>query len=142
MKTARGFAAISAIVVLVILAALGAFMVTLSGTQQITAAQDVMGSRAYRAARAGMEWIVSRLAGGGTPLTACPAGSPYTLDDGDGAAPADLDDFTVTVTCASVAHDEGGTTRTIFWVTSTASVGGAAGGIGYAERALNAFVEF
>jgi len=42
----HGFAAIAAIFLVVVLAALGAFMVTYSNTQQLTSAQDIQGSRA------------------------------------------------------------------------------------------------
>ncbi|MCX7147082.1 MAG: hypothetical protein NT042_12985 [Sulfuritalea sp.] len=45
----------SAIFILVVLAALGAFVVSVTATQNITFAQDVQGVRAYQAARAGIE---------------------------------------------------------------------------------------
>ncbi|HEY6280567.1 MAG TPA: hypothetical protein VIW72_02070 [Burkholderiales bacterium] len=51
-----GFLLVTAIFLLVILAALGAFILTISGTQQTGSALDVQGSRAYQAARAGIEW--------------------------------------------------------------------------------------
>ncbi len=51
----RGFAILSAIFILVVLAALGAFVVSVTATQNITFAQDVQGARAYQAARAGIE---------------------------------------------------------------------------------------
>ncbi|MCM8580609.1 MAG: hypothetical protein NFV56_14210, partial [Candidatus Accumulibacter sp.] len=51
-----GFALVSAIFLLVVLAALGAFMLTFSNTQQLTSAQDVQGSRAYWAAKGGVQW--------------------------------------------------------------------------------------
>lgn len=147
MKTSRGFAIVSAIFLLVVLAALGAFMLSMSNTQQVTSIQDLQGSRAYRAAQAGMEWAVARLcgptAGCTAPLTACPAAST-TLDDGDSVAPADLDEFTVVVTCTLNEYNEGGTPpeRYIFRIVSTATSGGAIGDIGYIERELDAFVEF
>ena len=68
----RGFAAIAAIFLLVVLAALGSFMLSFSNTQQLTSAQDVLGTRAYWAARAGLEWGIGNVAG------ACPA-KPVTL---------------------------------------------------------------
>ena len=52
----RGFVLPSAIFLIVILAGLAAFMVHVSGVQQATSAQDVMGSRAWHAAQAGIEW--------------------------------------------------------------------------------------
>jgi len=49
----------SAAVLLVVgLAALGAFMVAMSITQQLTSAQDVQGIKALWAALAGLEWGV------------------------------------------------------------------------------------
>lgn len=56
MKPLRGFALVSAIFILVVLAALGAFILNISSSQQIGSALDVQGARAYQAARAGIEW--------------------------------------------------------------------------------------
>lgn len=86
----------------------------------------------------GAEWAVAKIcgpaAGCTSPLTACPAAS--TLMD---VAP---DGFSVTVTCAMSSYTEGVTSRYIFLITSTATVGGSPGGLGYVERSVNAFVEF
>ncbi|HLA35695.1 MAG TPA: hypothetical protein VJ001_12590 [Rhodocyclaceae bacterium] len=142
MNPSRGFALPSAIFLLVILSMLGAFMLTFSSQQQISSAQDLQGSRAYRAAQLGMEWMAAQLCNGApcaAPLAACPVGAPYVMN----VAP---NGFTVTVTCATTSalpYDEAGANnRTIFWVTSTARSPGAVGGIGYTERQLNAFIEF
>ncbi|MGE5758654.1 MAG: hypothetical protein ACM3W8_07285, partial [Sideroxydans sp.] len=73
----RGFSIVSAIFILVVLAFLGVAMATFSTTQQQSAAMDVMGSRAYQAARAGVEWAaynVSQMAPG-TQWPGCAAGS-------------------------------------------------------------------
>ncbi|MDP2810864.1 MAG: hypothetical protein Q8O34_12015 [Rhodocyclaceae bacterium] len=137
MNKANGFAIVSAIFLLVILAALGAFMMTLSNTQHLTSAQDLQGSRAYRAARTGVEWAAAILCNGAncaSPLTDCPAAST-TLD-------TTPDGFTVTVACTRNTYDEGGTNRHIFWITSSAIAGGSPGGIGYTERQVTAFIEF
>jgi len=48
--SAGGFAIVSAIFLLVVLAALGAFMVTFSTTQHTAAATDLEGTHAYQAA--------------------------------------------------------------------------------------------
>ena len=129
MKSARGFSLPTAIFLLVILALLGAFMVSLSTTQNISSAQDVQGSRAYRAARSGLEWALFTLK---SPAIACPAASTALTIDG----------FSVTVACAVTAHDEGGTPRYVFLVTSTASAGGAIGSLGHVERMVSTFIEF
>lgn len=124
-----GFAIVSAIFLLVILAALGAFMLSVSNTQQLSSAQDYLGSRAYWAAKGGVQWAV---AGVQPPAVACPAAST-TLT---------LDDFTVVVTCVANTYTEGSDSKTIYWIQSTATAGGVVGGAGYSERVLNAFVEF
>lgn len=129
MTAIRGFSLPTAIFLLVILALLGAFMISLSSSQNVMSAQDVQGSRAYQAARAGMEWAAYNLK---LPATTCPA-SPTTLT---------VDGFTVTVTCSLATHDEGGTTRYIFYVASTASAGGAIGTLGRVERMVSSYIEF
>ena len=125
MGTQRGFAAIAAIFLVVVLAALGGFMLTFSTTQQLTSAQDVQGSRAYWAARAGLEWGIASV------VSACPA-SPKTLA---------IDGFTVVITCGAQAYDEAGTTLTLFKLKSVASAGGVVGSVGYIERSVSASLE-
>ena len=88
----RGFALISAIFILVVLAALGGFIVTISTSQHIGSAADIQGARAYQAARAGVEWGVYQVLRVDT--NNCPA-SPTNLP----ALAADLAVFGVTVTC-------------------------------------------
>ena len=121
----RGFAAIAAIFLVVVLAALGGFMLTFSNTQQLTSAQDVQGSRAYWAARAGLEWGIASAA------AACPA-SPTTLT---------VDTFTVLITCTLQAYAEAGATVNILQFTSVASSAGAVGSVGFIERSLSASIE-
>ena len=123
----RGFAAIAAIFLVVVLAALGGFMLTFSNTQQLTSAQDVQGSRAYWAARAGLDWGIASVVG----ASACPAASTVKNIDG----------FSVVTTCAAQGYNEGGVTKTIYRFQSIASAGGAVGGVGYVERSLSATLE-
>lgn len=125
----QGFAAIAAIFLVVVLAALGGFMLTFSNTQQLTLAQDVQGSRAYWAARAGLE----RGIGSFSATTVCPA-SPTTLT---------IDTFNVVITCASQAYTEAAATPNvkIFKFTSVASSAGTVGSVGFVERSLSASLE-
>jgi len=58
----RGFSLVSAIFLLVVLAGLGAVMVTFSTAQNQSLAMDVLGSRAYQAAHAGIEWAAHNIA--------------------------------------------------------------------------------
>jgi MSHA biogenesis protein MshP len=70
MKAIRGFSLPTAIFLLVILALLGAFMISLSSTQNVTSAQDVQGFKAPTRRRgAGMEWALYNLK---LPATALP----------------------------------------------------------------------
>jgi MSHA biogenesis protein MshP len=100
---ARGFSIVTAVFLIVVLALLGVFIVSVVGLQQQSQALDVQGVRAYHAARAGMEWAAYRVLDpnnnlpgvGGTPnLPPCPA--PST--DLTGLA-GSLSPFTVTVQC-------------------------------------------
>jgi MSHA biogenesis protein MshP len=125
-QASRGFAAIAAIFLVVGLASLGAFMLTLSNTQQLTSAQDVQGTRAYWAARAGLEWGVSRANG----LSACPAPSTTLTVDG----------FSVAVTCRLTSFTEAGTAVKLIQLSSLAATG-ASGSIGYIERSVSASME-
>lgn len=70
-----GFALPSAIFLLVILAALGAFILNISTSQQIGSALDIEGERAYQSAYGGMEWARYRLWNGAVyPI---PSGAHY-----------------------------------------------------------------
>jgi MSHA biogenesis protein MshP len=103
-----GFAIFSAVFILVVLAALGAFILNISSGQQLGSTLDVQGARAYQAARAGIEWGLYQQMQGGA---ACPAGNFVP------GAPT-LAGFTVSVSCVAVADVQGGpTVRTL---TSTA----------------------
>jgi MSHA biogenesis protein MshP len=120
----KGFAAIAAVFLVVVLAALGAFMVSFSNTQHLTSAQDIQGSRAYWAARAGLEWGIASV------TTACPT-SPTALS---------VEGFAVTVTCAQSAYTDSGTVN-LFQITALAQSTGAVGSPGYIERSLTASME-
>jgi MSHA biogenesis protein MshP len=135
---AHGFAIVSAIFILVVLGALGAFIVNVSTNQHVGSALDIQGVRAYQAARAGVEWGIYQVQATpaynfsyGTPAVAvgsanpntrlCPA-SPSSFVP---AAPT-LAGFTVTVTCvATVDLVNGG--PTVYTLQSTACNQPAAG---------------
>ena len=56
MKKQRGLSLITAIFLVVLLAGLSAAIVTVSVNSQSQSSLDVMGARAYQAARSGVEW--------------------------------------------------------------------------------------
>ena len=90
----RGFTLISAIFLLVVLAALGAAIAVVSTTQQIGSALDVQGSRMYQAARAGIEWGLYKQ----MRSSSCAASTSFSFP----TAPT-LSGITVTVTCTDHA---------------------------------------
>lgn len=130
-----GFAAIAAIFLVVILAALGGFMLTFSNTQQLTSAQDLRGSKAFWAARAGLEWAVVAL-----PATPALCTTPVA------APPTPIEGFAIAIDCTRTTYADTGTTTgvsptSIFRITVTASTG-TIGTIAYADRSVSASMEF
>ncbi len=157
----HGFAIVSAIFILVVLAALGAFIVSVTTGQQIGSTLDFQGVRAYQAARAGIEWGIYQVqatpaynfsygAGPGPVGTGlsndrrCPGGGFASTDSFVPAAPT-LATFTVTVTCAATVDPNNG--PTVYSVVATACNQPAAGacpnlapaaGFNYIERRIDA----
>lgn len=129
-KQQQGFAIVSAVFLIVVLSLLGAMIVSLSTTQQVSAVRDLLGSRAYFAARTGIEWGSHQVLQSGS----CAASS--TLPALGGSASG----FTVTVGCsASGPFDEAGSTVRVYRITSTASTG-TLGAHDHAERQLQAVI--
>lgn len=100
-----GISLVTAIFLIVVLAALGAVVVTVSGLQHTSSARDVMGSKAYQAARSGIEWGAYKVLQQAAPLGAgvCPALSTAIPMP----AGTDLTGLTVNVECVLSNADEG-----------------------------------
>jgi MSHA biogenesis protein MshP len=133
VSSEQGFAAVTAIFLIVIVAALGAFMLTFSNTQQLTSAQDIKGSRAYWAARAGLEWGVASVLNTSVCPT-LPTPSPTELQ---------IENHKVILRCERYTYSEATQSVNIFEFTSVASpIGaGAVGSLGYIERSVSASIE-
>ena len=115
-----GFSLVTAIFILVILAWLGASMVTFSTAQHSTVAMDIQSARATQAARAGIEWgAYEALQMSGFTVT-CTSGTPFTLTFPAGT---NLAGFTATVACSVTNHTEGANAVDLFVLTSTATYG-------------------
>ncbi len=128
----RGFSIVSAIFLRVVLAFLGAALTTFSITQHQSAAMDVMGSRAYQAARAGVEWAAFNVAHSPAPWVDCAAGKTVAVG-------GDLAPFSpVTVNCAAASHVEGASTIWIYDVNAVAqTTGSTAGSPDYVQRVIS-----
>lgn len=144
----QGLGMITAIMILVILAALAGAITVFGSTQQVTSAQDVLSVRAWQAARAGNEWGLFMALNSGTGWTsgaACaPSGvvaTPGVLQTRSINLAAELG-FTVTVTCSATRFNEGETpgspgvakTVTLYTISSQAVNGADVTAPGYVER--------
>lgn len=126
-KRARGFALILALFLIVSLAAIGGYMLTVSNAQVEAGIMDEQGARAYQAARAGLEWGAYQV----LRTSNCPPG-PTNLPFAAG--------FRASVTCtAFLPETEGGVLINTFRITSTGCNDAACPGTavpGYVERQL------
>lgn len=102
-----GVGIVTAIFLLVVLAGLGVAMVGIYTAQQSSANIDLLGARAYQAARAGLEWGIFRQ----TRNNVCGAQSSFQMPAG-----TSLSGFTVVVTCKR----QGGGAMVRHVITSTA----------------------
>jgi len=151
MRTRRaqsGFAMITAIFLLVILAAFASFAVGFSANAAATHAVGVQGARAYQAANAGLEWATYQvkdpngtLAPGATNLPDCFAGKTLAL-------PAAMGSFAVQVSCtrypsfsAAPNFNEEGDKRSVYYVIVSIATLGTPGTVDYVERKLESRVE-
>ena len=83
MRRQTGFALLTAIFILVVLAGLGAAIMTVSSNQQISSAIDVQGARAYLAARAGVDWALYMEEQYYLPIHQCPPSPSSFLAAGE-----------------------------------------------------------
>lgn len=124
----KGFLLPVAIFLLVVLAGLGAYAVNLTATANASSVQDILGVRAYMAARAGAEWGAMKvLAPGTTTMADCPAASTSLT----------INNFSVTVGCTRNEYAEQGGDQTIrvYDITSTATQG-TAGNADFVSRQI------
>ena len=148
----RGFSVVTAIFLIVVLALVGVFIVSVTGLQQSSQALDVQGARAYQAARAGAEWgafqvldpnnTLNPLPGTCSPLNwpaTCAASTNISSLSGS------LSSFTVTVTCTETSTTEGNRQIRSYRLIATAcnqpsggSCPNASPGSGYVERQIAA----
>ena len=139
----------SAIFVLVVLAALGAYVVNISASHHVGSALELEGSRARMAARSGMDWGIARAVNAPTAFGAgnCKTGSPsVNLTTGGGGDFPALSGYTITVTCTGTAYTDGASSLYGYTLIATACNRPSAGvcpntvapGANYVERRLTA----
>jgi len=157
-RAQRGFAIVSAIFILVALVALAAAITLLTTQTSVTQGQDIVGSRAYQAARTGIDWAAYQVldplnasaTGAAAPLPNCPgvalaAACPTAAAPASSTLPAapfnasTLAGASVTVQCSCADFTEAGRNVRVYQLRSTASYGTGAGAV---ERALSARVAY
>lgn len=127
-KRAQGFALVLALFLIVSLAAIAGYLLTVSNAQVEAGVMDEQGAHAYQAARAGLEWGAYQV----LRASNCPPG-PTHIPFASG--------FRASVTCtAFVPESEAGVTVNTFRITSTGcnDAAGCPGTAvpGYVERQL------
>jgi MSHA biogenesis protein MshP len=140
-KNQLGVSLITAIFLIVVLASLGAMMSAFFAAQQQSSALDVLGSRAYQASRAGIEWgsyqVLQNTAAGFA--LACRGGP---LNANIPQLGGTLAGFNVNVGCTYASVLENGVTVGIYRLVSLASsTGMVAGNPDYVERQISATIE-
>ncbi len=121
LRDNRGMSLVTALFVLVVLSAIGGYMILVAGVQSQTTVMALQGVRAYHAARSGLEWgIYHNLASG-----SCTTGT------------FSVDGFVVTVGCDATNFAEGGQNFNVYRVTSLAQWG-SFGSADYVSRQLTA----
>ncbi len=127
VRTQTGFTLITAIFLLVVVAAMVVYMTNIRVVQQTTALYGVQGARAIMVARSGIEWGISRSIVSGS----CVASSTFTDPAFAG--------FNVEVRCTQTTHTEGVIPIAVYGLTAIAS-SGVYGSLDYVQRRLQATV--
>lgn len=130
-RRASGFALMMAVFMIVVLGAIGVYLLTVSTGQLEAAAQDEQGARAYQAARAGLEWgAYQLLCNPANPQCTRPASTFFNNCNGGAATqplslgllggPAGGTLYYSKVDCAKVATEtEGSVPVDVFLLTAT-----------------------
>lgn len=112
----------AAMFIIVTLAAISVYLLTISTGQLATVAQDEQGARAYQAARAGIDWaafqVLRNSTGPFATVTCVTPAASQTLDLGTLGAPGGTS-FRTTIMCTRTADNEGGTPIQVYVVTAT-----------------------
>jgi MSHA biogenesis protein MshP len=113
-----GFSLVSAVFLLVVFTAAGAFMVRIAGVQRATSSFALLGPKAYHTARSAVEWTVHQAL---FAPASCPVGltttSSFNLTEGG------LQGFRATVECTAEIHTQAGTPAIFYRITALGEYG-------------------
>ena len=130
----RGFTLVAAVFLIAVLGALSAYLINFRLYQEAGSTLDILGTRAYAAARSGVEWAAFNSLRNG----ACAASTTLALA-------GTLSGFTVVVTCNTAGpYNEAGTNVLVDAITATACNSATcpepAPGPNYVERQISIMV--
>ena len=137
----RGFSLITGLFLLIILALLGVFIVAVFGLQQSAQALDVSGTRAYAAARAGIEWGLMQVLDpdNNDPLLVPANPQPPACFATQGVPLAgSLSSYSLNVSCSRTLTTELNRNVAVYAITATANAGAGTAFAG--ERQVTATV--
>lgn len=123
----NGFSLITAIFLLVVVAALVAYITNIRVVQQTTLLYGVQGARATQAARSGIEWGIYQSIVSGSCVGSTSFSDPAFAG------------FSIQVQCGQTTHIEGITPIDTFRLTAIASTG-SYGSLDYVQRRIQATV--
>jgi MSHA biogenesis protein MshP len=129
----QGFALMLAVFLIVTLAAVAVYVLTISTTQTEASAQEEKAARAYQAARTGLEWAAYQVLRSNADCA--------TLHNQTLVLQQGLAGYRVSVLCTSSSENEGPTALQVFQVTATGCNGAScplgAPDMTYVERQLH-----
>lgn len=140
LRSQKGVSLVAAIFILIVLSTLGAYMVTVGGTNRATSSAALQGARAYQAARSGIAWsayLITSAADQAAARNSCDNiidANSFTLN-ADG-----LVGFTINTTCEFTPHSQQGDDITVYVISSTATSGGNYGDLDFVQRRLRATI--
>ncbi len=123
----RGFGLVAALFLIIVIAGVVAAMARMAVSQSATISLALQQARAYQAARAGLDWGISRAVASDTPM--CESLSFFQVDG-----------YSIRVECAQTSALDGGRTVTFYALISTAEYS-VLGNPDYSFRKVNAVVE-
>jgi MSHA biogenesis protein MshP len=129
-----GFTLITALFLLVVVAGLSVYMITIRNVQQSTVVFAQQGARAMQAANAGLEWGIYQALRNSSGIPCDDAVDPLFTATGTA-----LSAFNITVGCSFTEHTEASTLIYTYELTSTAETGNY-GTLDYVYRSLRATV--
>lgn len=127
-----GFSLISAVFILVILATLAGYMVSLSGIQSSVPVGAIQGARAMNAARSGTEWASYLISNAPSAVQGCNNVNNATLNFSVNG----LNNFSVSIACSLSTHVEGGIGNFHIITLVVTATHGSFGTTDYIERVL------